>query len=81
MLEFTGFYNNEHRHSGIRFVTPAQRHKQQDVALLAKRKEVYEQAKSAHPERWAGRTTRNWNPIGPVSLNPDREIVQVQAAA
>lgn len=81
MVEFTGFYNNEHRHSGIRFVTPAQRHKQQDVALLAKRKGVYEQAKSAHPERWAGRATRNWNPIGPVSLNPDREIVQVQAVA
>lgn len=62
-------------------MTPAQRHKKQDVALLEKRKGVYEQAKSAHPERWADRATRNWSPIGPVSLNPDREIVQVQAAA
>ena len=81
MLEFTRFYNHEHRHSGIRFVTPAQRHQQQDAALLEKRKAVYEQAKSDYPQRWAGRATRNWSPIGPVSLNPEREIVPTQAAA
>jgi putative transposase len=81
MLEFTRFYNHEHRHSGIRFVTPAQRHQQQDAVLLEKRKAVYEQAKSDYPQRWAGRATRNWSPIGPVSLNPEREIVPTQAAA
>lgn len=81
MVLFAQFYNHEHRHSGIRFVTPVQRHQQQDAILLAKRKEVYEQAKSAHPERWSGRATRNWRPIGAVSLNPEREAVQVQAAA
>ena len=81
MLEFTRFDNHEHRHSGIRFVTPAQRHQQQDAVLLEKRKAVYEQAKSDYPQRWAGRATRNWSPIGPVSLNPEREIVPTQAAA
>ena len=81
MMSFTQFYNNEHCHSGIRFVTPAQRHKQQDIELLEKRKAVYEKAKSTHPQRWAGRATRNWIPIGPVSLNPDREIRSVQAVA
>jgi putative transposase len=81
MMEFTCFYNPEHRHSGIRFATSAQRHQQQDVVLLANRKNVNEQAKLASPERWPGRPTRNWNPKGPVSLNPEREIVPVQAAA
>ena len=81
MLDFSQFYNHEHCHSGIRFVTPDQRHKQQDTELLEKRDKVYEEAKLTHPQRWAGRATRNWRPIGPVSLNPDREIVSVQAVA
>ena len=81
MMSFTQFYNHQHCHSGIRFVTPAQRHKQQDVELLEKRKAVYEKAKSTHPQRWAGRATRNWIPIGSVSLNPDREIRSIQVVA
>ena len=81
MVRFNQFYNHEHCHSGIRFVTPAQRHKQQDSELLAKRKVVYENAKLAHPQRWSGLATRNWTPIGAVSLNPDREIVSVQDVA
>lgn len=81
MLEFTQFYNYEHRHSGIRFVTPAQRHNERDHELLAKRKIVYEYAKALNPQRWGCRATRNWSPIGAVNLNPDRVIVTVQAAA
>jgi putative transposase len=77
MLEFTNVYNHEYRHSGIRFVTPAQRHQQQDAALLEKRKAVYEQAKSDYTQRWTGRATRNWSSTGPIYLNPEREIVQV----
>ena len=34
---FVRWYNEEHRHSGIRFVTPAQRHAGQDRLLLASR--------------------------------------------
>src|SRR5262249_14345296 len=36
--EFTRWYNEEHRHSGIRFVTPAQRYAGEDVELLEARK-------------------------------------------
>jgi len=68
---FVAWYNHQHRHSGIRFVTPAQRHRGEDKEILAKRKNVYELAKQQHPERWSGRT-RNWNPIGEVTLNPER---------
>ncbi len=41
------------------FVTPNARHKQQDRAILAKRTQVYEQAKQKNPIRWSGKT-RNW---------------------
>ena len=81
MLKFEQFYNHEHRHSGIRYVTPNERHQLKDKELLAQRKTVYELAKSKYPERWSDRQTRNWTPIGAVSLNPDREIIPVQVAA
>ncbi|VVP59775.1 IS3 family transposase IS1240 [Pseudomonas fluorescens] len=70
--DFIRWYNNEHRHSRIRFVTPAERHRGLDHQVLARRHELYEQAKEQKPERWSGRT-RNWEPIGTVLLNPDRE--------
>lgn len=69
---FVNWYNTEHHHSGIRFVTPQQRHQGEDAALLAARTDVYEAAKKDMPERWHGRPTRNWTPIGTVWLNPDR---------
>lgn len=70
--EFVRWYNEEHRHSGIRFVTPAQRHARCDADLLARRADVYEAAKRAMPERWQGRAVRNWTPISEVWLNPDK---------
>ena len=71
MLAFVRFYNHEHRHSAIQFVTPVQRHNGQDKALLAARTEVYQKAKEVHPERWAGQI-RNWEPVLAVALNPER---------
>jgi putative transposase len=70
---FMHWYNEEHRHSGIKFVTPAERHAGLDTALLSKRTAVYEAAKAKHPERWSG-ATRNWKPILVVHLNPDKLI-------
>ena len=70
---FVHWYNEEHRHSAINFVTPAQRHAGLDGELLRKRVEVYEAAKAAHPERWSG-ATRNWEPVTVVHLNPEKSI-------
>jgi transposase InsO family protein len=64
------WYNMEHRHSGIQFVTPEERHRGLDREILAKRDLVYTTAKSEHPERWSG-NTRNWEPVGAVWLNPE----------
>ncbi len=72
VTQFADWYNNEHRHSAIRFVTPAQRHAGLDQALLDRRKAVYEAAKARHPHRWSG-TTRNWEPVRVVHLNPAKK--------
>lgn len=68
---FMAWYNEEHRHSRIGFVTPGERHRGEDKALLAKRHEVYQAAKEANPARWHGQT-RNWTQVGTVTLNPER---------
>lgn len=73
---FVHWYNEEHRHSAIGFVTPAQRHAGLDAALLRKRVEVYEAAKARHPERWSG-ATRNWQPVTIVHLNPEKPATEV----
>jgi putative transposase len=70
---FVAWYNTEHRHSSIRFVTPQQRHEGADTAILAARATVYEEAKATHPHRWRGRAVRDWTPIETVWLNPDRK--------
>jgi putative transposase len=75
--KFTSWYNHDHRHSGIRYVSPAQRHAGQDRAILAARHELYTQMKAANPRRWSGHT-RNWTPIAAVTLNPERDSI-VQA--
>ena len=72
--DFVRWYNIEHRHSGIRYVSPAQRHAGQDHAILAARHAVYQQAREAHPARWS-RATRNWSPVGAVTLNPERDCI------
>ena len=69
VARFADWYNREHRHSAIRFVTPAERHTGADVAILARRHTLYERARRRRPERWP-RQTRNWTPIHEVVLNP-----------
>lgn len=78
---FTDWYNNDHQHSAIGFVTPSQRHASQDAAILKQRDEVYARAKAANPQRWSG-ATRNWEPVAIVHLNPDKneEIGHVKVA-
>lgn len=71
MEEFTHWYNHQHRHSGIQFVTPAERHAGLDRAILQQRKATYEAAKKRHPYRWSG-NTRNWDHNNVVYLNPDK---------
>ncbi|ACB36405.1 Integrase catalytic region [Leptothrix cholodnii SP-6] len=77
--EFVHWYNVEHRHSGIGYVSPAQRHAGHDRAILAARHALYIEAQQRHPGRWSG-ATRDWSPIGAVTLNPERDEVVKMAA-
>lgn len=72
--EFVRWYNHDHRHSGIRYVSPAQRHAGEDHAILAARHALYMRAREAKPARWSG-STRDWSPLGPVTLNPERDAI------
>jgi len=76
VLKFVSWYNEEHRHSRINFVTPGQRHRGEDVEILRKRKALYERQRQAQPSRWSG-PSRDWSVVGPVELNPE----QTKAAA
>jgi len=67
---FVSFYNQEHHHSGLNFVTPNQKHNGEDVAILAQRVLVYEAAKAKNPKRWIQGNTRNWEPVVSTSLVP-----------
>lgn len=73
MQRFVQWYNQEHRHSGIRYVTPAQRHRGEAPVLLQRRVAVYEAARKRQPQRWSGKI-RNWTLPDVVWLNPEREV-------
>jgi transposase InsO family protein len=69
--KFVRWYNHEHKHSGLKFVTPMQRHTGQDAAILAHREKVYRDARNRNPGRWS-QDTRNWKLDDQVWLNPER---------
>lgn len=72
MQKFVNWYNTEHMHSGINFVTPESKHEGKDIEILKNRAEIYEAAKARNPNRWSGET-RNWDAVTAVKLNPLKE--------
>jgi putative transposase len=68
-LKLVTWYNGEHRHSAIGFVTPNERHIGQAPALLVERRRVYEAARARNPRRWS-REVRRWKNPDHVWLNP-----------
>ncbi len=69
---FVHWYNTEHKHSKLNYVTPSERHNGKDKEILERRAEVLLAAKQRKPERWPG-DIRNCKPVGEVHLNPERE--------
>lgn len=78
VIKFSNWYNTEHMHSALKFVTPQQRHVGDDKKILEKRQAVYQQAKLTHPERWSGQS-RNWELSKVVALNPNRKAQKSSA--
>ena len=67
---FAHWYNEEHLHSAVRFVTPAVRHAGGDAKVLMRRADIYDRARRRKPRRWSG-SCRNWTPVAKVVLNPE----------
>lgn len=74
VTNFTYWYNSVHKHSGIKYVTPEQRHNGLDKELLAKRRGTYLKAQQENPSRWRN-NIRNWDYINELSLNPESKCV------
>ncbi len=72
VARFVSWYNGEHRHSAIRYVTPDERHFGREPTILDQRHQLYQRARRHRPNRWS-RTTRNWIPVAAVVLNPERQ--------
>jgi putative transposase len=69
---FVSYYNNEHHHSGLKFLTPNQRHNGECENILNRRKDVLKAAKAKHPERWTG-SIQDCTIDDVVWLNPSKE--------
>lgn len=54
VADFVHWYNHEHRHSAIGYVTPEERHTGRDREILQQRAVTFRKAREAHPERWSG---------------------------
>lgn len=73
VLKFVRWYNTEHRHSALNYVTPQQRHTGEADQILAQRKQIIEAAKAANPQRWSG-SIRNLSLPDSVTLNPEKAV-------
>ena len=80
-LAFVRWYNHEHKHRNLKFVSPAERHAGVDSTIFQHRIAVYEKARTKNPERWS-RNTRNWSLPDEVWLNrPATEPTHPQSEA
>lgn len=70
---FFHWYNYEHYHSGIGFLTPASLHYGQAAALLDQRNIVLQAAYEAHPERFVNGPPTAPEPPSAVWINPPKE--------
>lgn len=76
VARFVAWYNDQHLHSGIGFVTPSSRHAGLDLELLARRRTVYARACLRRPERWS-RQPRPWTRPEVVTLIPESDRISL----
>ena len=83
VADFVDHYNNHHLHSGISFVTPEQKYSGEDIAILQKRKEVYERAKQRNPKRWPSNKIKSFTPttIVKVGAKSNKKVDQLLKAS
>lgn len=74
-VDFFGWYNWEHHHSGIGLMVPGDVHYGKATEITARRQEVLDRAYGAHPERFVKK-----EPVAPqvpdsVWINPPQKII------
>lgn len=74
VADFVNWYNTEHLHSAIGYVTPEQMRSGDAEQIFEQRNEVMRLAKESHPERWGTRDTKRWSAPETVILNPDNRF-------
>lgn len=79
VVAFVDWYNQRHRHSGIKFVTPHQRNYGDAVETCRHRAVVYEKARLRNPRRWS-RSTRCWHQPELVWINPPPAEIGIEPA-
>ena len=67
---FFAWYNNEHRHSGIAYMTPQSVHEQRVEEIIETRTKALNAAFAAHPARFKGRAPCAVKPPEAVWINP-----------
>ena len=72
VASFVEWYNHQHRHSGIKFVTPQQRHRGAAIASCRQRSHLYEQTRRQNPKRWS-KSIRCWFQPDSVWINEPTE--------
>jgi len=75
--KFVYWYNKEHMHSSIQFVTPHERHYGKDIVILETRRATYLEAYKRNPSRWTGRP-KSWeqNKVVGINYQPDKKALQ-----
>lgn len=73
VFSFKHWYNHQHRHSALGYVTPMDRRHGKAEQVLAKRLAIKEAAKGKHPERWSSNASVLM-PTNEVHLNPERNL-------
>ncbi len=76
---FFPWYNTEHHHSGIGFMTPAAVHSGEAARLFAERQQTLNTAYAAHPERFVKGTPRPPALPSAVWINPPNPATQPAA--
>jgi putative transposase len=75
---FFPWYNNEHRHSGLAYFTPADVHYGRVPQLLAQRQAVLDAAFANHPERFTGGPPHAPAPPKAVWINPPENRAEIE---
>ena len=76
---FVYWYNREHLHSGISYVTPDDRHYGKDIEVLETRRITYQNAYEKNPRRWS-RGPKEWKRKEVVYINPTIEENELKIA-